>query len=153
MATTMDGSFTVPADKATVWDKLTDPEVLRACITGCQTLEKTSPTTYVATAKMKIGPVSASFKGKVELQDVDAPNSCRIVGEGEGGIAGFAKGAANVKLMSVPDGTAVTYAVEANVGGKIAQLGGRLIDGVAKKMADQFFTAFAAAVAPKQTAE
>ncbi len=153
MATTMEGTFTVPADKATVWDKLTDPEVLKACITGCQTLEKTSDTTYVATVKMKIGPVSASFKGKVELQDIDAPNGCRIVGEGEGGIAGFAKGAADVKLAEVPDGTTVTYAVEANVGGKIAQLGGRLIDGVAKKMADQFFTAFAAAVAPQEVAQ
>ena len=152
MAMTMEGSFTVPADRATVWAKLNDPEVLKSCITGCQTLEKTSETNFVATARMKIGPVSASFKGRVELQDVDAPNGCRIVGEGEGGIAGFAKGAANVKLAEVPDGTAVTYAVEANVGGKIAQLGGRLIDGVAKRMADQFFTAFAAAVAPKDVA-
>ena len=148
MAMTMEGAFTVPADTATVWAKLTDPEVLKSCITGCQTLERTSDTTYVATVRMKIGPVSASFKGKVELQDIDAPNGCRIVGEGEGGIAGFAKGAANVRLADVPEGTTVTYTVEANVGGKIAQLGGRLIDGVAKKMADQFFTAFAAAVAP-----
>lgn len=153
MATTMEGSFTVPADQATVWEKLNDPEVLKACISGCQSLEKTSDTSFVAVAKLKIGPVSASFKGKVELLDVDAPNGCRIVGEGEGGIAGFAKGAANVKLATVPEGTTVTYAVEANVGGKIAQLGGRLIDGVAKKMADQFFTAFAAAVAPKEAAQ
>ena len=101
---------------------------------------------------MKIGPVSASFKGKVDLLDVDAPNGCRIVGEGEGGIAGFAKGAANVRLSAVPEGTEVTYSVEANVGGKIAQLGGRLIDGVAKKMADQFFTSFAAAVTQKDVA-
>ena len=143
MAMTMEGSFTVPADKATVWAKLNDPEVLRSCISGCQTLEKTSDTNFVATARMKIGPVSASFKGKVELQNVDAPNSCRIVGEGEGGIAGFAKGAADVRLAELPDGTTVTYAVEANVGGKIAQLGARLIDGVAKKNADQFFASFA----------
>lgn len=152
MATKMEGSFTVPADKNTVWTKLNDPEVLKGCIAGCQTLEKTSDTTFVATVKMKIGPVSAAFKGKVELQDVDAPNGCRIVGEGEGGIAGFAKGAANVKLADAPEGTSVIYQVEANVGGKIAQLGGRLIDGVAKKMADQFFAAFATAVSPKEVA-
>jgi hypothetical protein len=150
MAMTMEGTFTVPADKQTVWVKLNDPDVLKTCIPGCQTLEKTSDTQFVATTKMKIGPVSASFKGRVELLDVDAPNSCRIVGEGEGGIAGFAKGAANVRLSEVPEGTAVSYSVEANVGGKIAQLGGRLIDGVAKKMADQFFTNFAAAVSPKE---
>jgi uncharacterized protein len=95
---------------------------------------------------MKIGPVSATFKGKVQLLDLDPPNGYRIEGEGQGGIAGFAKGGADVALADIPEGTRMTYAVEAQVGGKIAQLGSRLIDGVAKKLADQFFTRFAAAV-------
>lgn len=149
MATTVDGRFTVPADKLTVWTKLNDPEVLKSCISGCEIFEKTSDTHFFATAKMKIGPVSASIRGKVDLMDVDAPNSCRIVGEGQGGLAGFAKGAANVMLLEVPEGTAVTYSVEANVGGKIAKLGGRFINGVAKRMADQFFTSFVAALKQK----
>lgn len=149
MPTIMQGSFTVPADKQTVWAKLNDPEVLRDCIKGCQTVEKLSDTNFLAKARMKIGPVGASFKVTVELQNVDVPNGCRIVAAGEGGFAGFAKGAADVKLDAVPGGTTVSYAVEANVGGKIAQFGARLLDGLAKKMVDQFFIAFTVAVASK----
>lgn len=150
MATTMEGSYTVPADPAAVWAGLNDPDVLRSCISGCRTLEKLSDTRFVATASMKVGPLRASVRVKIELRDVDAPNGCRILGEGEGGLAGFARGAADVRLTEVPDGTVVSYAVEADVGGRIAKLGGWLIDGVGKRMAGQFFTAFAAAVAQKK---
>ena len=148
MAMEMKGEVTLPADRETVWAKLNDPEVLKACIPGCQSLEKTSDTGFAATAKLKVGPVSATFKGRVELSDLDPPNGYTITGEGEGGIAGFAKGGATVRLTDAPDetGTVLAYAVQANVGGKIAQLGSRLIDGVAKKTADQFFANFAAAV-------
>lgn len=146
MAMTMNGEVVLPADKATVWAKLNDPETLKASIPGCQSLEKTSDTSFAATAKIKIGPVSATFKGKVNLEDLDPPNGYRIVGEGEGGVAGFAKGGAAVKLSDDPGGTKLSYDVEAQIGGKLAQLGARLINGVAKKMADEFFAKFAAAV-------
>ena len=147
MAMEMKGEVVLPADRQTVWAKLNDPEVLKACIPGVQALDKTSDTTFTAAAKMKIGPVSATFKGRVELSNIDPPNGYRISGEGEGGIAGFAKGGADVALSEVPDGTKLSYDVQANVGGKIAQMGARLIDGVAKKTADQFFANFAAEVA------
>lgn len=148
MAMTMQGEATLPADRRAVWEKLNDAETLKACIPGCQTLEKVSDTHLEATVKVKIGPVGATFKGKVDLTDLDPPNGYRIVGEGQGGIAGFAKGGAKVNLADAEGGgTKLTYDVEANVGGKIAQLGSRLIDSVAKKMADQFFANFAKAVA------
>ena len=150
MAMTMNGDFVLPADKATVWAKLNDPDVLRVCIPGCQSLQRTGDNGFAATAKIKVGPVSATFKGKVTLQDIDAPNGYKIVGEGEGGVAGFAKGGAAVKLEDVEGGTKLSYDVEAQIGGKLAQLGGRLINGVAKKMADEFFANFAKAVNPAQ---
>jgi uncharacterized protein len=146
MAMTMTGEVELAAPQAIVWAKLNDAEVLKACIPGCETLVKTSDTSFEATAKIKIGPVSAKFAGKVELTDIDAPNGYTISGEGQGGIAGFAKGGAKVSLRTVGTGTIMSYDVEANVGGKIAQLGSRLIDGVAKRMADQFFERFAAEV-------
>lgn len=147
MAMTMQGEVILPADKQTVWAKLNDAETLKACIPGCQTLEKTTDTSLEALVKVKVGPVGATFKGKVDLTDLDPPNGYRIIGEGSGGIAGFAKGGAKVTLSDVEGGgTKLNYDVEANVGGKIAQLGSRLIDGVAKKMADQFFANFAKAV-------
>ena len=146
MAMTMTGEVTLPADRSRVWAMLNDPAVLKSCIPGCQSLDKTSDTSFAAVAKIKIGPVGATFKGKVQLSDIDAPNGYTINGEGEGGIAGFAKGGAKVALSDADaGGTLLKYNVEANVGGKIAQLGSRLIDGVAKKMADQFFASFAAA--------
>ena len=146
MAMTMTGEVTLPADRPKVWAMLNDPTVLKTCIPGCQSLDKTSDTSFAAVAKIKIGPVGATFKGKVQLSDIDAPNGYTITGEGEGGIAGFAKGGAKVALADAEaGGTILKYNVEANVGGKIAQLGSRLIDGVAKKMADQFFANFAAA--------
>jgi carbon monoxide dehydrogenase subunit G len=144
MAMTMKGEVPLLADKQTVWAKLNDPEVLKACIPGCQTLDKTGDNGFSAVVKLKVGPVSATFKGSVELTDLDPPNGYRIVGQGEGGIAGFAKGGAKVALSDAEGGgTLLSYDVEANVGGKIAQLGARLIDGVAKKNADQFFAKFA----------
>lgn len=146
MAMKMEGSFDLPASREVVWAKLNDAEVLKACIPGCQSLDKLSDTEMVASAKIKVGPVGATFKGKVNLTDLNPPESYTIVGEGEGGIAGFAKGSAHVTLTDNGAGTTLTYTVDANVGGKIIQLGGRLIDGVAKKMADQFFTSFAEAV-------
>src|SRR5580704_2562597 len=124
MAMTMTGEVTLPADRPRVWALLNDPEVLKASIPGCQSLEKTSDTSFAAIVKIKIGPVGASFKGKVQLSDIDPPNGYTIGGEGEGGIAGFANGGAKVQLSDAPGGgTLLKYDVQANVGGKIAQLG------------------------------
>jgi uncharacterized protein len=151
MATTMEGAFTIPADKAFVWAKLNDPDVLKACISGCQAVEKRTDTDFYAIAKVKIGPLRASVRGRVELRDVDAPHGCRLVGEGEGGLAGFARGAADIRLTSTPDGTTVSYALEAAVGGRLSRLNGRLIDTMAKRLADGFFLNFMAVIAPRPT--
>jgi carbon monoxide dehydrogenase subunit G len=145
MAMTMTGEVTLPAERPKVWALLNDPETLKSAIPGCQSLEKTAENGFAAVVKMKIGPVSATFKGKVELSDIVPLVGYTIKGEGEGGIAGFAKGGAKVSLADAPGGTLLQYDVDATVGGKIAQLGSRLIDGVAKNMADKFFTNFAAA--------
>ncbi len=146
MAFTMTGEQILPADKATVWRMLNDAEVLKASIPGCEDLTKTSDTSFAAVAKIKLGPVKATFKGNVELSDIDPPNGYTISGQGEGGVAGFAKGGAKVRLEDVEGGTRLVYDVEAQIGGKLAQLGARLINGVAKKMADEFFAKFAQAV-------
>ena len=146
MAMTMTGEVQLPAPRQTVWEKLNDTETLKATIPGCESLEKTSDTSFQAVAVTRIGPVKARWKGKVTLTDLDPPNGYRIVGEGEGGVAGFAKGAADVKLSDKDGGTLLTYNVEAQIAGKLAQLGQRLINGAAKKMADEFFQKFAAAV-------
>ena len=146
MAMTMNGEVQLPASRETVWAKLNDAEVLKGCIPGCEELEKTDEHSFRAVAKMKVGPVSARFKGKVALSDLDPPNGYRISGEGEGGVAGFAKGGATVKLADKGGGTLLTYDVEAQIGGKLAQLGQRLINGTAKKLADEFFANFAKAV-------
>ncbi|MGB7977025.1 MAG: carbon monoxide dehydrogenase subunit G [Roseiarcus sp.] len=147
MAMTMTGEVTLPAERPKVWALLNDPEVLKSAIPGCQSLEKTGENGFAAVVKLKIGPVSATFKGKVELSDIVPLVGYTIKGEGEGGIAGFAKGGAKVSLADAPGGTLLHYDVDANVGGKIAQLGSRLIDGVAKNMADKFFTNFVALAA------
>src|SRR5499425_1010570 len=145
MAMTMTGEVQLPATRQAVWDKLNDPDVLKACIPGCEELEATEDHGFRAVAKMKVGPVSARFKGKVTLSDLDPPNGYKISGEGQGGAAGFAKGGAVVRLT--PDeagsGTMLHYEVNAAVGGKLAQIGSRLIDGTARKMADDFFATFA----------
>jgi uncharacterized protein len=148
MAMTMTGEVTLPASRDVVWAALNNDEVLKACIPGCESLTKDDDTHFSAIAKIKLGPVKATFRGKVELQDLDPPNGYRIAGEGEGGIAGFAKGGAVVSLGDAPEGgTVLSYNVEAQVGGKLMQLGSRLIDSVAKKLADEFFANFAKAVA------
>lgn len=147
MAMTMSGEVQLAAPREVVWEKLNDPEVLKACIPGCEELEKTDENSFRATAKMKVGPVSARFKGRVSLTDLDPPNGYKISGEGEGGVAGFAKGGASVELQDKDGGTLLVYNVEAQIGGKLAQLGQRLIAGTSKKLADEFFNKFAAAVA------
>ena len=147
MAINMTGEVQLPASRETVWAKLNDPDVLKACIPGCEELERLSSTEFHAVATTKIGPVKARFKGKVHLSDLDPPNGYKISGEGEGGVAGFAKGGAVVTLVDKDGGTLLTYNVEAQVGGKIAQLGQRLVAGAAKKVADGFFEKFAGVVA------
>ena len=146
MAMTMTGEVQLPATREVVWQKLNDADVLKACIPGCEELNKTSDTEFQAVSVTKIGPVKAKWKGKVTLTDLDPPNGYKIVGEGEGGVAGFAKGSADVRLSDKDGGTLLTYNVDAQIGGKLAQLGQRLINGAAKKMADDFFQKFAAAV-------
>jgi carbon monoxide dehydrogenase subunit G len=146
MAMTMSGEYQLAVPQETVWEKLNDAATLKACIPGCEQLDKTSPTEFEAVATTKIGPVKARFKGKVTLSDLDPPNGYTISGQGDGGVAGFAKGGATVKLVPKDGGTLLSYNVEAQIGGKLAQLGQRLINGVAKKMADDFFQKFAAAV-------
>jgi len=147
MARTMNGEVELAAPREVVWAKLNDPEVLKASIPGCEELERTEDNDgFRAVVKVKVGPVSARFKGRVTLSDLDPPNGYRINGEGEGGVAGFAKGGAAVRLAEKGGGTLLTYEVEAQIGGKLAQLGQRLINGTAKKLADEFFTNFAKAV-------
>ncbi len=144
----MTGTRRIPAPRQRVWEALNDPEILKASIPGCESLEKLSDSEMKATAAIKIGPISARFTGKVQLTDLDPPNSYNIGGEGQGGVAGFAKGGANVRLSDEADGiTLLSYDVKAQVGGKIAQLGARLIDASAKQMADAFFDRFTAQVA------
>ena len=138
----MTGERHIAASRDTVWAALNDPDILRQCIPGCETLEMQSPTEMTARVKLTIGPVRATFNGKVKLTDLDPPNSYRISGEGNGGVAGYAKGGAAVRLADDGAGTLMRYDVKADVGGKLAQLGGRLIDSTAKKLADEFFEKF-----------
>ena len=140
------GEYRIAAPRDKVFAALNDPEVLKTCIPGCESLEKASDTEMTAKVKLRIGPVSASFSGKVTLSDIDPPNGYKISGEGQGGVAGFAKGGAVVKLAEEGGATLLTYEVDAQVGGKIAQVGARLITGTAKKLADQFFGKFAESV-------
>jgi carbon monoxide dehydrogenase subunit G len=149
MAMTMNGEFQLAAAPEVVWEKLNDAEILKASIPGCEQLDKLSDTEMQAVATVKIGPVKARFKGKVHLTDLNPPHSYKISGEGEGGVAGFAKGGAVVALEPKDGGTLLKYNVEAQIGGKLAQLGQRLVNGAAKKVADDFFKNFAAQVNPK----
>jgi uncharacterized protein len=143
----MNDSQRVPASREQVWAALNNPDVLRQCIPGCQSLEMSSPTDMTATVVIKVGPVKATFGGKVTLSDIDPPNGYRISGEGSGGVAGFAKGGAVVRLEQVGEReTLLHYEVNSQIGGKLAQLGARLIDSTAKKLAGEFFTRFGAAV-------
>ena len=134
----LEGSFFVTRPRDQVWGLINDPDVLRQAIPGCQTLEA-SEDGYAATVTVAIGPVKAKFAGRVQLLDVVAPESYRIAGEGSGGIAGFAKGSAKVHLEEQDGGSVIRYAVDANIGGKLAQLGGRLIESTSRKLSAQFF--------------
>jgi carbon monoxide dehydrogenase subunit G len=144
----------ISADQETVYAALLSPDVLKECVPGCQELAGTPEDGFEATVVQKVGPVKATFKGTVNVSNMNAPESLTLSGEGKGGAAGFAKGGADVKLEAIEGGTRLHYEVEAKVGGKLAQLGSRIIDGFAKKMADQFFENFANAVeGPKEEAE
>ena len=140
----MSGQHTITAPRETVWEALNDPEVLKQCIPGCEEVNKTSDTSFDAKVSVKVGPVKAKFGGAVTLSDIDPPKGYTISGEGKGGAAGFAKGGAKVSLEEVDGGAAteLTYEVSASVGGKLAQIGARLIDSTAKKYANDFFTKF-----------
>jgi len=138
----MTGEQLIPAAQAEVWRGLNDPEVLKACISGCEAIEKLSDTEYSVVTTAAIGPVRAKFRGKLLLADINPPDSYSLSFDGQGGAAGFGKGSAKVSLATEAAGTRLSYTVKAQVGGKLAQIGSRLIDGVAKKMADDFFSAF-----------
>jgi len=138
----MTGEQIILAAQAEVWRGLNDPEVLKACISGCESIEKLTDTEYAVAMTAAIGPVKARFKGKLLLADLAPPNSYSLSFDGQGGAAGFGKGSAKVSLATEGAGTRLSYTVKAQVGGKLAQIGSRLIDGVAKKMADDFFAAF-----------
>jgi uncharacterized protein len=137
------GEYRIPADREQVWAMLNDPAVLKECIPGCESLEGSPSEGFAARVTTKVGPVKATFNGQVTLSNVKPPESYTISGEGKGGVAGFAKGGADVHLTEDGGATVLTYAVNAQVGGKLAQLGSRLIDSTAKKLADEFFSSFA----------
>lgn len=144
----MNGTERIEAPVEAVWRALNDPEILRQAIPGCESLEKTSDTGMTAKVVLKVGPIKARFEGAVELLNLNPPHSYTISGEGKGGIAGFAKGGADVSLAEDgPDATILSYTVKAEVGGKIAQLGSRLIDSTSKKLAGEFFSKFGTLVA------
>src|SRR5436190_17135688 len=145
----MQGERRIPAPRQAVWEKLNDPETLRACIPGCESVDRVSETEFTAKVRAKVGPVSANFTGKITLSDIDPPAGYTISGEGQGGVAGFARGGAKVRLDEEGGDTVLRYDVQAQVGGKLAQIGSRLIDATAKKMADDFFSRFVGQVSPE----
>jgi carbon monoxide dehydrogenase subunit G len=136
------GNQLIPKGQQQTWDAICNPAVLQVCIPGCDTMERISDSEFHMTLSARVGPVSAKFKAQITLTNVDAPNSYRLIFEGQGGVAGFAKGEADVMLSTEGNATRLNYVAKANVGGKIAQIGARLIDGVAKKMAETFFNNF-----------
>lgn len=138
----MTGEQLIPASQRQTWDALNDPEILKACVPGCDSIEKTGDNEYQVLMVARVGPVSAKFKGKLALSDLDPPNSYSIAFEGQGGAAGFGKGSAQVRLAPEGDGTRLAYSVNASVGGKLAQIGSRLVDAAARKIANDFFQAF-----------
>ncbi len=140
------GEYRIAASREAVWQALNDPEILKQCIPGCEELDKISDTEFAGKITAKVGPVKAKFTGKVKLSDLDPPNGCKISGEGNGGAAGFAKGGADVNLTDDGAGTLLAYKVDAQIGGKLAQIGSRLIEGTVRKTADDFFAKFTAVV-------
>jgi carbon monoxide dehydrogenase subunit G len=150
----MTGEYRIPASREKVWAALNDPETLKASLPGCETLERTADGDFAATVVAKVGPVRAKFKGQVTLSDLNPPESYKISGEGKGGAAGFAKGGAEVRLAEDgAEATVLTYTAKADVGGKLAQIGSRLIDATAKKMADEFFSNFRQQLTPAPATE
>lgn len=150
----MTGEYRIAASRDKVWEGLNDPETLKASIPGCESLEKTGDDAFTAKVVAKVGPVKAKFSGNVKLSNINPPESYTISGEGKGGAAGFAKGGADVNLADDGNGgTILTYTAKADVGGKLAQLGSRLIDGTSKKMADEFFSNFRERMAPSAPPE
>jgi carbon monoxide dehydrogenase subunit G len=144
----MHGELRIPAPREQVWEKLNDPETLKTCIPGCESVERVSDTEFTAKVVARVGPVKATFAGKVTLTDIVAPAGYTITGEGTGGVAGFAKGSAKVALDDVGAETVLRYGVQAQVGGKLAQIGSRLIDATSRKMADEFFSRFVGIMSP-----
>ena len=138
----MSGEQLIPAPQRVVWDALNDPEMLKASVPGCESIERTGDNEYQVQMVARVGPVSAKFKGKLTLSDVKPPDSYSIAFEGQGGAAGFAKGGAHVRLAPEGNKTKLSYDVKASVGGKLAQIGSRLVDAAAKKVADDFFRNF-----------
>jgi|SRR5688572_493525 len=136
------GDQLIPRPQQQTWDAICDPVVLQACIPGCESMEKVSDSEFHLIMGAKVGPVNAKFKGRITLADIDPPNAYTLTFEGQGGVAGFAKGEAVVRLAPEGEATRLAYTAKANVGGKMAQVGSRLIDGVARKMAENFFSAF-----------
>ena len=146
------GEYRIPAPRAKVWDALNDAAILKQCIDGCEELNKEGDNAFTAKVTAKVGPVKAKFAGKVTLENIDPPNGYTIRGEGQGGVAGFAKGSADVKLVDDGAGTVLTYLARAEVGGKLASVGSRLVEGVAKKTADDFFGKFSQIVGDNESA-
>ena len=146
----MTGEYRIAAPREKVWEALNDPEILAQCIPGCEEIVKLSDTDFTARVMAEVGPVKARFTGKLTLSDLDPPASYKISGEGQGGDAGFAKGAAQVRLEDDGGATVLRYTVHATVGGKLAQIGARLVDGTARKMADEFFGKFTQVVGPAE---
>ena len=147
------GSYHLPCDPQRAWEALNDADLLKACLKGCERLEKVADDKFEGTVQTKIGPVSARFNGSLTQTDVQAPNRCTMVFEGQGGVAGFAKGQADVTLDPAGGGTQLSYLADARIGGKLAQMGARLVEGTARTMAEDFFGKFAAALAAEQVAD
>jgi carbon monoxide dehydrogenase subunit G len=143
MSMEMSGEYRIPAPRQRVWEALNDPAVLKACIPGCKQLEKVSETDFTAIVATKVGPVSATFRGSVNLSELDPPNGYTLTGQGQGGAAGFARMGARVSLKQDSDDTLLAYSAQAHIGGKLASVGSRLVQTVARKNADDFFSAFA----------
>lgn len=141
------GNYLLPCSQQRAWDALNDPELLKRCLKGCEALEKTTDNEFSGTVATRIGPVAARFSGKMVQSEIDVPRACRMNFEGQGGVAGFARGSANITLEPEDGGTRLAYMADAQIGGKLAQMGARLVEGTARSMADDFFGKFAAAVA------
>ena len=149
----MTGEQLIHASQAATWDALNDPEILKACIPGCESIELTGPNEYAVQMTARVGPVAAKFKGRMTLSNIQAPNSYSIAFEGQGGVAGFAKGGAEVSLAPAGHDTKLSYTAKANVGGKLAQIGSRLVDAAANKVAGEFFAAFNEKISEKKTTD